>query len=157
MRCVRQVLEAKDPIYKLIYASAKLYLGKLLALFRTGRLSDLQVRACLDELVRSSGQCRGDWATEAERHYLSLVGKEVTAQDKALYWKSSFVDEHLKLFFPIFYTRTEDAQNVHLMNTLLFHYGERLGKANLKSPQKISMSSKNRHRCPINGPMFSVI
>jgi hypothetical protein len=130
----REVLEAEDPVYKLINASAKLYLGGLLALFRTGRFPDLRVRACLDELVLASGQCRGEWATEAERQYLSFVGKEETPQDKALQWKSSFVDEHLKRFFPNYYTHTEDAQNVHLMNSLLFHYGERLGKAEFKVP-----------------------
>lgn len=132
----KQILEANDPVYQLIYASANLYLGNLLALFRTGRFHDLQMRACLDELVLASGQCRGEWATEAERQYLSFVGKAVTPQDKALLWKASFVDEHLKLFFPIYYTHTEDAQNVHLMNTLLFHYGERLGKAEFKVPSE---------------------
>lgn len=132
----RELLEAEDPAYKLIYASAKLYLGGLLALFRTGRFPDLQMRACLSELVLASGLCRGEWATEAERQYLSFVGKEETPQDKALQWKSTFVDEHLKRFFPNYYTQTEDAQNVHLMNTLLFHYGERLGKAEFKVPSE---------------------
>jgi hypothetical protein len=96
----KQILKDNDPTYQLIYASAKLYLGNLLALFRTGRFHDLQMRASLDELVRASDYCRGEWATEAERQYLSLVGKAVTPQDKALLWKANFIDEHLKLFSP---------------------------------------------------------
>jgi hypothetical protein len=132
----KQILEAQNPVYKLVYASAKLYLGRLLVLFKTGKVPDLQIRMCLVELVRASSLCCGEWATEAERHYLSFVGKEVTPQDKALHWKSRFVDEELKRFFPLYYTRSEDAENVHLMNTLLFHYGERLGKGEFKVPSE---------------------
>ncbi len=132
----QQILEAKDPTYKLLYTSANLYLGNLIVLFRTERFHDLEMRACLDELVRASSLCQGEWATEAESQYLSFVGKTETPQDKALLWKASFVDEHLKLFFPIYYTLTEDAQNVHLMNTLLFHYGQRLGKGEWKVPSE---------------------
>ena len=102
----KQILEANDPTYQLIYASAKLYLGNLLALFRTGRFHDLQMRASLDELVRASDYCRGEWATEAERQYLSLVGKAETPQDKKRsFGKANFIDEHLKVVFPhLFYT-----------------------------------------------------
>jgi hypothetical protein len=131
-----KILEDQDPIYQHIYASAKLYLGHLLKIFRTGKFPDLQVRMCLDELVNASHFCPGQWATDAERQYLSLIGREVTAKDKALYWKARFVDEHLKRFFSTVYTESEDAQNVHLMNTLLFHYGERLGKQEFKIPSE---------------------
>jgi hypothetical protein len=148
----RQILEAEDPVYQYVYASAKLYLGGLLALFRTGRFPDLRVRASLDELVRASALCRGEWATEAERQYLSFVGKEETPQDKALQWKALFVDEHLKSFFPNFYTHTEDAQNVHLMNTLLFHYGERLGKAEFKVPSEDIYVVKKSTSLPFQWP-----
>ncbi len=131
----KQILEDQDPVYQLIYASAKLYLGQLLALLKTEKkFPDLQIRMCLEELVRASRFCRWEWATEAEIHYLSLIGKEVTAQDKSLHWKSRFVDEHLKRFFSTLYTSSEDAHNVHLWNTLLYHYGERLGKQDFKVP-----------------------
>lgn len=132
----KKILEDQDPIYQLVYASARLYLGHLLKLFKTGTIPDLEVRMCLDELVNASHFCPGQWATDAERQYLSLIGKDVTAIDKALYWKARFIDEHLKRFFSTVYTQSEDAQNVHLMNTLLFHYGERLGKQEFKIPSE---------------------
>lgn len=120
------ILEKTDPAQKFVYASTKLYLGRLLSLFKTGQVSDAQVRICLQNLVLAAGKCAGDWATEAERHHLKLTGKEATPRDKALQWKSQFIDQHLQLFFPTVYERCENAENVHLMNTLLFHYGDQL-------------------------------
>ncbi len=130
----KEAFEAKDPVLKYVDESTKLALGKLLALFRTGRFPDLQMLLSLKELIVASGLCHGDRATVAEEQCLALTGKTVTAQDKALNWKSEFVTQQLKLFFRFYYTSTEDEQNVHLMNTLIYHYGERLGMSHLKAP-----------------------
>jgi hypothetical protein len=130
----KEALEAKDPALKYVDESTKLSLGKLLALFKTGRVPDLQILLTLKELIIAADLCKGDRATVSEEQGLALTGKTVTAQDKALNWKSEFVTQQLKLFFLIYYTSTEDAQNVHLMNTLLYHYGERLGMSHLKAP-----------------------
>lgn len=129
------ILEDKDAAKKALYHQTKLYLGKLLALFKTNRIPDLQVKICLDELVHASKQCAGEWTTEAERRYKALMGKEETPQDKAIQWKAQFIDQHLMQFFRTVYTSTEDAENVHLMNTLLYHYGERLGRQDLEAPK----------------------
>ena len=116
------------------HALANLFLGRLLALFKSKKIPDLQIRTCLDELVLTSHQCPTQWASDAERHYLSLTGKEETLLHKVLHWKRHFIDQQLFRFFSTVYTRSEDRQNAHLMNTLLFHYGENLGEQTLQAP-----------------------
>ncbi|HEX2579317.1 MAG TPA: hypothetical protein VHK67_02815 [Rhabdochlamydiaceae bacterium] len=147
MMC-KAVVEAKDPKYRLVYGSTRLYLGKLLALFRTGKISDLEVHNCFKELIIASKVCLSDWATVAENQYLALTGKNVTAKDKVLNWKSEFVAEHLKQFFPLVYSDLEDTQNVHLMNTLIHHYGKQLGMSHLKAASVDLHIAKNVEALP---------
>lgn len=131
----KQILEKKDPAKQLIYQSAELYLGLLLALFKMGQRPDLEIKRVLDELVKASEFCPGDWATVSENSYRELTGKKALPRDKALQWKAGFIDQQLMEFFKTVYTKTEDAHNVHLMNTLLYHWGERLGKQDLTVPR----------------------
>jgi len=120
----KQISERRDPVHK----TAEQFLKQLLALFKTGHLTIETVKNSLDELVHASHQCEPEWATQAEKQYRLLTGKEVSPRDKALQWKSQFIEQQLLRFFPLHHSETEDSHNANLLNTIYYHWGERLGK-----------------------------
>lgn len=123
----KTISQGNEPRHKL----AEQYIKQLLALFKSGRLPIESVKNNLDELVHASRQCEPEWATESEKQYRRLTGKEVTSSDKALQWKSQFIEQQLLVFFRSsskYHTETEDSHNANLVNTIYYHWGERLGK-----------------------------
>jgi hypothetical protein len=128
----KTISQGKAPRHKL----AEQYIKQLLALFKSGHLSIETVKNNLDELVHASRQCEPEWATESEKQYRRLTGKEVTPRDKALQWKSHFIEQQLLTFFRSspknqtekYHTETEDSHNANLMNTIYHHWGDRLGR-----------------------------
>jgi hypothetical protein len=120
----KKLSQGSDPRHKL----AEQYIKQLLALFKSGKLPIETIKNSLEELVHASRQCEPEWATQSEKQYRQLTGKEVTPRDKALQWKSQFIEQQLLTFFRQHHSPTEDSHNANLMNTIYYHWGERLGK-----------------------------
>lgn len=120
----KRISQGSDPRHKL----AEQYIKQLLALFKKGHLPIETIKNSLVELVHASRQCEPEWATQSEKQYRLLTGKEATPRDKALQWKSQFIEQELLTFFRQHHSATEDSHNANLMNTIYHHWGDRLGK-----------------------------
>ncbi len=128
------ILTDKTPALKNTYALAQRYLQELLTILKASGMTNDKIKNCLDELVYASGFCVPEWATVSEKQYRELTNKTVSPLNKALQWKSEFIDQHLLTFLSTVYSTNETSHSSNLMSTLLYHYGEKLGKKELEAP-----------------------